>query len=898
MTTAATPVAAGSARPPAGAADPVLTSKITMPGVPDWLVTRARLEERIAQGAQGPVTTVTGPPGAGKTMALALWAAARPPAGPLAWVTLDDYDNRPKVFWSYVLAALRRAGVAVPKALAAAPRRYPVDHELLLRFASLLAAQDPPVTLVLDDMHLLTAPKVVDGLAYVLRNTGPGLRLVAASRIDPLLPLHRYRLAGELTEIRASHLAFSVPEAGQLMARQGVVLSAGSLESLTRRAEGWVAVMRLAAISMAGHPDPEQFVKELIAEDSAVAGYLVEEVLNAQPVQARDFLLRTSILDRMTEDLAAELAGQRGDASVLPDLAQANAFVQRDEAGWYRYHALFAAVLRLKLRRDSPGRIPDLHLRAAGWYRKNGYLAEAVRHAAAAGDWQFAARAVLDELAVGQLLEPRADEALTGAFRPMPRDRQWADPQPLLVTAAIEAAQGQGARSAASVSAAEGMLAGRADGEEIPSRLAAALIRLAVSRRSGDLGAAAAAAGRAQALLNAITADQLARHPVIKPYVLAGCAAVRLWSGDFGEAAAMFEAVASAAGTLESENEFAECAGHLALIEALSGRLSRAAELAEAVVKPEAETGQPTGPMSLAAEVTLATVHLERNELPAARSWHRRVRDALRSRPDRLIEAAAGLSAARRCVAEGHGRAALEIASRARQGWAAPAWIEHRLLLLDSSAYLAMGDFPSAADAACRAGPATSLTAAAALAAAELAAGNPEAATQALASGPWTEETAASVRLTAWLMDAQLGFGQGEDVRCRRSLERALRLAEPELLRLPFVMERGWIRQVLRRDPELAHRYRHLLEPGLADTGQAGGPPPAGATAPVIVEELSAREREVLQHVSALESTAEIAAAMYISVNTVKTHLKSIYRKLAATHRGEAVRNARRLGLL
>jgi LuxR family maltose regulon positive regulatory protein len=869
-----------------------------MPGVPSWLVPRPRLEERIAQGAQGPVTTVTGPPGAGKTMALALWAAARPPAGALAWVTLDDYDNRPRVFWSYVLAALRRAGVAVPRALAAAPRRYAVDHELLLRFASLMAAQEPPVTLVLDDMHLLTTPKVVDGLAYVLRNARPGLRLVAGSRIDPLFPLHRYRLAGELTEIRARDLAFSIPEAGQLMARHDVVLSPESLERLSRRAEGWVAVMRLAAISMAGHPDPEQFVKELIAEDSAVAGYLVEEVLNAQPVQVRNFLLRTSILDRMSEDLAAELAGDGSDASVLPELAQANAFVQRDDSGWYRYHALFAAVLRLKLRRDDPGRVPGLHLRAAGWYRRNGSLREAVRHAADAGDWQFAARTVLDELAVARLIEPGGDEALAGAFRQMPGDGSWTDPQPLLVTAAIGAAQGQDARSVALMRAAEDMLADRSGEEEIPSRLAAALIRLALGRRCGDLGAAAAAADRSRLLLNAIPADQLARQPAIEPYVLAGYAAVRLWSGDFAEAAATFEAGAAAARTPDSESELAACIGHLALIEALSGRLSRAAELAEAVVRPEDETGRPAGPRTPAAEVALATVHLERNELSRSRSWYRRAREALRSRPDRLIDAAAGLTAARRCLAGGHGRAALEIAARVRQGWSPPAWIGHRLLLLDSSAYLMMGDFPSAADAASRAGPTASLGAAAALAAARLAAGNPEAATEVLASAPWTEETTDSVRLMAWLTDAQLSFGRGEDARGRQSLERALRLGEPEQHRLPFVMERSWLRQVLRRDPELAHRHRRLLEPGLAGGGQAGALPPAGEPAPVIVEQLSAREREVLQHVSALESTAEIAAAMYISVNTVKTHLKSIYRKLAATHRGEAVRNARRLGLL
>src|SRR5581483_11374463 len=189
--------------------DLVLESKITVPAVPEWAVARPRIEGQVAQGAMGPLTAITGPPGAGKTMALSLWAAREAHPGPLAWVTVDQHDNRPRVFWSYVIAALRRAGVPVPKSLSLA-RGCPVNHEFLLRLAAIIAAQDPPVVLVLDDIHLLTEPKVLSGLEYVLRNAVPGLRLVVSSRMDPLLPLHRYRLAGELTEVRADDLAFIV----------------------------------------------------------------------------------------------------------------------------------------------------------------------------------------------------------------------------------------------------------------------------------------------------------------------------------------------------------------------------------------------------------------------------------------------------------------------------------------------------------------------------------------------------------------------------------------------------------------------------------------------------------------------------------------------------------------
>ena len=280
-TYAAEQVAPPTGRQAASAGIPILASKITVPGVPDWTVPRPRITKLIAEGTRWcPLTVVTGPPGAGKTMALALWAAAE--AGPVAWVSLDDYDNQPGVFWAYVAAALRRSGAAVPRALSTAARGPAADHAFLPRLASALAAQSPPVTLVIDDVHVLAEPAVRDELDFVLRNVRPGLRVVISARADPLLPLHRYRLAGELAEIRAGDLAFSTAEAGLLMAQHGCTLSADSLECLTRRTEGWAAGLRLAAISMDSHPDPDQFVKELITEDSALTGYLVEEVLNTR----------------------------------------------------------------------------------------------------------------------------------------------------------------------------------------------------------------------------------------------------------------------------------------------------------------------------------------------------------------------------------------------------------------------------------------------------------------------------------------------------------------------------------------------------------------------------------------------------------------------------------------
>jgi LuxR family maltose regulon positive regulatory protein len=190
----------------------ILASKITVPSLPAWAVPRPRLGRLIDGGVRGPLTALIGPPGAGKTLAMAAWAASQP-LRPVAWVTLDEFDNKPRVLWGHVTAALRRAGVPVPHAAWAAPVDS-VDHEFLVRLASVLAAAEPPVVLVLDDIHFLTGRTALQGLSYLMRNARPGLRVMVASRIDPLLPLHRFRLAGELTEIRADALAFSVPESG------------------------------------------------------------------------------------------------------------------------------------------------------------------------------------------------------------------------------------------------------------------------------------------------------------------------------------------------------------------------------------------------------------------------------------------------------------------------------------------------------------------------------------------------------------------------------------------------------------------------------------------------------------------------------------------------------------
>ena len=890
--------AARFTRPALPAADPILDTKVTVPDIPAWAVPRPRITRLVSQGARWyPLTVLTGPAGTGKTMALALWAAAE--SRPVAWVALDRYDNRPGVFWSYVVAALRRSGLATPEVLPAVPRGRAADYTFLLRLASALAGQDQPVLLVLDDFHVLAEPKVLKGLDFVLRNSGAGLRLLISSRMDPLLRLHRYRLDGQLAEIRASDLAFDTGEAGLLLAQHRSRLPAATTASLTQRTEGWAAGLRLAAMSLETHPDPERFVTELITEDSPLTGYLVEEVLATQPPEVREVLLATSILDQVSGEAAAELTGREQAAAILHGLAQANAFVHSAGSGCYRYHPLLHEVLRLKLRHKHPERVPGLHRRAARWYLRSGSLADGVRHAAAASDWPLAAQVAVDGLAVSELTGPAGGLALAEEFRALPAGRTWTAPQPYLVEAALALSAGQPDPAAAALAAAEESLSRLPADQRATSQLAVAEIRLAAARRSGDTSTVVASAAQAEALVSQVPGDALARRPGARARVLGGRGTAALWTGQLDAAARLLEAGAAAAAACGADQHRASCLGQLALVAALRGGLGRGAELAAqatAAAGQPLEAGQPADPAALVAR---SWVHLERHELPEAGTVLKQAEAALASAPDRLTSALACLVAARAALAEGHTEAVAQLVTQARSGWPVPGWLGQQLDLAQAQACVAAGDVAAALAAAERIDGASSVAAAVSQAQIAAAADDPGRAERALepvlaAPGGVPDR----VRVQAWLVDAQLSYGRGQLARGHRSLAAALRLAGREQLRLPFVLERGWLRAVLRRDPELAHQYQRLVAPA-----RPAAAPPArlhlpGEPTVLVVEPLTEREREVLRHVSGMLNTAEVASEMYISVNTVKTHLKSIYRKLAATHRGEAVRRARQLELI
>jgi LuxR family transcriptional regulator, maltose regulon positive regulatory protein len=359
-------------------------------------VARQRLLELLDAGVQGRLTLLTGPAGSGKTVLLSSWATTAELPGPVAWLSLDGADNDPARFWSYLLAALRQSGAAPPNGQLdglGLPIGGP-DRGFVLELAAALAElAGPVVVVVLDDFHQLTNPAVLDGMATMLGRSPPSLRLVLASREDLPLPLARLPAVGRPIEIGADELALTADEAAKLLASHGLVLTDADLALVWARTEGWAAGLRLAALSLQDHPDPAGFIAGFAGTSRAVADFLLEEVLGRLPEQDRTFLLHTSVVERVSGELANALTGRADGAQNLARLERTNAFVVAlgPDRSWYRYHQLLAELLQGRLQASAPRLVPELHRRAAGWYQNHGFPVEATRHALAGGQWTLAA---------------------------------------------------------------------------------------------------------------------------------------------------------------------------------------------------------------------------------------------------------------------------------------------------------------------------------------------------------------------------------------------------------------------------------------------------------------------------------------------------------------------------
>lgn len=373
-------------------ADPLLETKLYVPRLRRGLVARPRLIERMGRGAESKLTLLSAPAGFGKTTLLTEWLAAAP-AGErsVAWLSLDQADNQPVSFWTYLVAALQAAAPGVgARALSLLQRPQPPPIETILATVlNELNAVPNDVVLVLDDYHVIDAHDIQDGMAFLLEHLPPQIHLVITTRADPALPLARLRARGELVEIRAADLRFTPDEAAAYLNEvMGLGLAAGDVAALEGRTEGWIAALQLAALSMQGRDDVAGFIAGFAGDDRYIVDYLVEEVLHRQPEHVRSFLLETSILAHMTGPLCDAVTRQDGGKATLEALDRRNLFLVPldDRRQWYRYHQLFADVLRARLLDEQPGRVPELHRRACEWYEEHGDRSEAIRHAMAGGD--------------------------------------------------------------------------------------------------------------------------------------------------------------------------------------------------------------------------------------------------------------------------------------------------------------------------------------------------------------------------------------------------------------------------------------------------------------------------------------------------------------------------------
>src|SRR6476646_2531644 len=449
------------------------------------LIDRGDLVAVLDRAVTRKVTIISAPAGSGKTSLLRAWAGRPGQPGRLAVPEVQREQQDAQQFWLALRDAVRQATGTDSGAEPPAATPDFNGQAMAGRVLSELAEARAGVTLVVDDLHELNSTEAFAQLTRLLTSLPPQVHAILTTRHDVRLGLHQLRLAGELAEIRAADLRFSERETRELLDASGITLSAAGAALLYHRTEGWAAGLRLAAISLAGHPDPERFVTEFSGSDRTVAEYLLAEMLERQPPDVQDLLLRTSLLDRVNGELADLLTGRPGSEQILLDLEDANAFVESldPERAWFRYHHLLADFLRLELRRTLPAEVPVLHRRAAEWYMRQGQVVDAIRHTQAAGAWADAARLLADQ-SLSLMLDGQAQtiQALVRAFPP------GADhPVLALVRAMGDLAQGRLDPAAAHLAVAETYAETRPPGRQRRLQVAIASLKLSLARRRGDL---------------------------------------------------------------------------------------------------------------------------------------------------------------------------------------------------------------------------------------------------------------------------------------------------------------------------------------------------------------------------------------------------------------------------
>jgi len=938
----------------------LLEDKLRVPQPGLSVLPRRRVGDLIDAGVSRRVTLITGPPGSGKTVAAAQWAASKPASRRPAWVSLDASDREPRRFWRYVTAALSGAGAmtatrpAAPSGAAGPPPGI-AAAEIPQWIAAIVRRATEPIVLVLDDVHLLTGSEALAGLDELIRHEPAGLRLLLTARWAPGLALARLRLAGELADIGAADLACTAEETEAYFAMHGTPLSPAACDRVVKRTEGWLAGLRLIALGAepASAPVPVTAAAPVKTAPvspvggtgpvAPVADYLHDELLGQLPSEVRTFMLRTCLTPTVPADLGRDLTGDAGAARLLEQLSRECGLVQpvSPDAAEYRYHPMLREVLFADLCRELPDEVPVLQGRVARWHADTGDVLAAVQAAAGAGDWDFGAQ-LLRDAGPAVLLSPAAP-VLEAALAPVPSGRVAADGMLALALAAARLWQGdadgalphlEAAENALVASAARGEGHGPADAHSKPGEAELWVAALRVLHKAAVSAAAPGWLDRELALASQAHTDPrgVPEHRALGVLWLAlGLAALREFDSQLARSALLHASSQLSAGALLALRERGRAFEAVAC--ALYGDLAAAARLAASVTD-----GPHGGDDDLRPVLALAgaAVSLARDEPRAAAALLDQADlAAMAPRPagEPSIAVLSGFLRARLAVAEGNlagarglvrwltdavagaAQAGFDLAGpglpgQPNRGYGAPAVIA----VLDAEISLAAGERERAratlADVVMtrpggRSEPGTPEATAdmtaqpeAAICEARLLIADSDekgaieqvAPLIAGAAGACAVTDRIAALLTAVVAHRRLNqSGEAAEL-----LSLALALAEPEEACGPFVGAGPPVRSALTvlvspssRSAGFASRILERFDMRL--------PRPAGSHPGAL---LTDSELAVLRFLPSHMTNQEIAEALFLSINTIKTHLSSVYRKLGVANRRQAIAQGRRLDLL
>jgi len=867
----------------------VRDSRVCVPQLPLRHVPRPRLLAELDNAGDRPLTLLSAGPGAGKTVLLTDWV--RRGGARVAWLTPTAADTEPRRFWRLLESALRDADGAGSDPSAATP--LAVGEDLMQALFRRVPAPEAGLVVVIDDAHLLAHPDILAGLDSLIRGCQPGLRVILAARSDPLLPLHRYRLAGQMHELRAADLAMTSAEIAEVLSVHGVTLAARDFSILAARTEGWAAGVQLSAMRMEGTEYPADFVSELALDPGSIGEYLVNEVLRHQPEPQRRLLIETSFLPEVTGSLADAVTGMTGCGDMLTGLARENAFVIPLDAAQdrYRYHELFAEILRYLLLRHKRQAIRILHERAATWFEGSGDLGNALYWAGQAGNRHHVARLLarggfahafvhrqdLSGLGLRDLL-PLLPPAGSGAVRAaefalassvietvfadadsapgllkrlpaLKSDDAPPDPELLVTCDLLELRLGQKAHDGWAVDAAANRLLGRSGDDPVPPRpglRAAVLLAQAISHlwhgRHDDVGmlldqALAEARGDEMA---ALELEVLGMVAFVESY----------WSRTHHAE----DAARRAQALLRHKNLAVPPALELAaaLRSLVSGDLGGRMRSVQRILLPDVVGSDPG--LAVALALGQASALMTRGEVNEARAM---LQEAGRRIPP-LLAVMRDVMLADLDTSLGRPHAALKLLRNYRGS-------EFAILtaMPSARAHLALSDLRSAQDCV-----------------------------RAVLTTPSTQ-TGRFQLVEAMLCEAEIAQRSDDPVRALETLIRALEIGQGEIV-LPFLNMKDVFRALLTRHPIVAGQWP-APQPRIAADSAAGPPAVNPRDLP---EPLTQRELTILRFLTTSMSTSEIADELCLSVNTVKTHLAAIYRKLPASRRREAVLRARELELI